>query len=272
MPEALVDDVKIHYDIYGKGPPVLLVAGLGGEGAYWQPQIEPLSRHFTVVVHDHRGTGQSSASDASISVERMAMDVVRLMDVLEIEQAHVVGHSTGGAIGQVLGIDYPKRLRSLIIYASWVKSDPFMWRVMEARKALALYAGAAAYIRATPLFLYPDWFLNAHHRSLDATLDKNLSMFPDPKIMANRIDAILAFDRSKDLAKITAPTVILCAADDFLTPVYASRDLAARIPGSRLIIAGKGGHAYSQTMAAEFNQLVVDCILAEETKTVAVPA
>jgi aminoacrylate hydrolase len=266
MPKANVDGIDIYYEIHGSGPPVLLVAGLGGEGAYWQPQIEPLSRHFQIIVHDHRGTGQSTASDVKISVERMAKDVVGLMDALGIEKAHLIGHSTGGAIGQVMGIEHPGRLRSLVIYASWVKSDPFMLRVMEARKALALYAGAAAYIRATPLFLYPDWWINANNNSLDAAVIKSVLTFPDPKVMADRIDAILAFDRSNELGKITTPAIVLCAEDDFLTPLYASHDLAARIPGARLIVAGKGGHAYSQTMPAEFNQLVIEHIFEQERR------
>jgi len=268
MPKARIDGIEIYYEVHGSGPPVILVAGLGGEGSYWQPQIGPLSQHFQVIVHDHRGTGQSTASDAKISVERMANDVVGLMDALGIENAHLVGHSTGGAIAQVMGIEHPRRLRSLVIYASWVNSDPFMRRVMEARKALALHVGAAAYIRATPVFLYPDWWINAHHKSLDAAVAKSVRTFPAPQVMANRIDAILAFDRSSELAKITAPTVVLCAEDDFLTPVYASQDLAARIPGARLIVARKGGHAYSQTMSVEFNQRIIDHILEQEGRTV----
>ena len=267
MPKARIDDIEIYYEIHGSGPPVLLVAGLGGEGAYWHPQIAPLSQHFQVIVHDHRGTGQSTASNAKVSVERMAKDLVGLMDALNIERAHLIGHSTGGAIGQVMGIEHSDRLRSLVVYASWVKSDPFMLRLMEARKALALHAGAAAYIRATPLFLYPDWWINAHHESLDAAVAKNVLTFPYPKVMAERIDAILAFDRSSGLGEITTPTLVLCAEDDFLTPPYASRDLAARIPGAKLVIASKGGHAYSQTMPEEFNQIIIDHILDHERQS-----
>lgn len=266
MPKAKVDGVSIYYEVHGSGPPVLLVAGLGGEGAYWLPQIEPLSRHFQVIVHDHRGTGQSNPTDAKISVEQMAADVVGLMDALGIESAHLIGHSTGGAIGQVLGIEHSIRLRSLVIYASWVKSDPFMQRVMDARKALVLHAGAAAYIQATPLFLYPNWWINANAPSLDVTANKSIMTFCDPEIMARRIDAILAFDRSSELSKIETPTIVLCAEDDFLTPLYASQELAARIPGAQLLVAKKGGHAYSQTMPDEFNQMVIDYILEQEKR------
>src|SRR5205823_12000091 len=107
-----------------------------------------------VIVHDHRGTGQSSRSLIRYCVDQMCDDLVRLMDHLEISQAHLVGHSTGGAIGQTLAVKRPERLRSLVIYASWTKADPFFRRVFEARRALLTGSGAAAYARSTAIFLY----------------------------------------------------------------------------------------------------------------------
>ena len=264
MPKATIDDIEIYYEIHGSGPPVLLVAGLGGEGAYWRPQIEPLSRHFKVIVHDHRGTGQSTHQKIEYSVDQMASDVIKLMDALGVEDAHLVGHSTGGAIGQILGIEQPQRLRSILMYATWIKSDPFMRRSMEIRKALIRNVGALAYVRATPIFLYPNWWINANWRDLEDAENTNLAKFPDPDIAASRIDAILAFDRSNELSKIRTPTLVFCAEDDFLTPPYASRALAAAIPGARLAVAKKGGHAHSQTMAEEFNQIAISYLLEQE--------
>ena len=83
----------------GDGPPLLLVPGLGGIGSFWMHQVAAFARDFRVVTHDHRGTGQSSRSRITYSVDQMADDVLRLMDVLKIDAAHCVGHSTGGAIG-----------------------------------------------------------------------------------------------------------------------------------------------------------------------------
>jgi aminoacrylate hydrolase len=266
MPKAKIDDCEIYYEIHGSGPPVLLVAGLGGEGAYWEPQIETLSRHFQLIVHDHRGTGQSTRQKIDYSVDQMAADVIKLMNALGIDKAHLVGHSTGGAIGQILGIENPSRLLSLFIYASWTKSDPFMQRVMQIRKALIMNVGARAYIQATPVFLHPDWWINANWEKIEAAEKKSVSSFPDPEIVASRIDAILAFDRSTELGQIRTPTLVFCAEDDFLTPLYASQDLAVRIPGAKLLVVKKGGHAHSQTMHEEFNKIVVDYILEQEQR------
>jgi aminoacrylate hydrolase len=90
----------------------------------------------------------------------MTDDLLAVMDHLKIEKAHLVGHSTGGAIGQTLAARHPERLISLVIYASWPKADPFFRRVFEARRALLTASGAAAYVRSTTVFLYPDWWIN----------------------------------------------------------------------------------------------------------------
>jgi len=157
MPKANIGDAEIYYESHGNGDPLLLVSGLGGVAAYWKPNLPALAAKYRVIVHDHRGIGQSSRSMIKYSVDQMTDDVLRLMDQLKIERAHLVGHSTGGAIGQTLAIKAPQRLKSMVLFSTWTKSDPFFRRIFEARKTLLLKGGAEAYSRAASFFLYPDW-------------------------------------------------------------------------------------------------------------------
>jgi aminoacrylate hydrolase len=234
MPTARVGGADIHYEIHGSGPPLLLVAGLGGVGAYWEPQIASFARRFTVVVHDHRGCGRSTRSEIAYSVDQMTRDLVGLMDALAIESAHVLGHSTGGAIGQTLAIEQPERVRSLVLYATWTRADAFFRRVMEARKTLVERAGPEAYVRATPVFLYPDWWLNENPDALAALDRRTIESFPPVAIVASRCQAVIEFDKVDQLDCIRAQTLVVCARDDFLTPPYFSEELAQRIPSARL--------------------------------------
>ena len=112
MPKVTIADAEIYCETYGKGTPVLLVSGLGGVGNYWAPNIPAFSQKYQVVIHDHRGAGQSSRSLIRYSVDQMASDVLALMDKLGIDKAHLVGHSTGGAIGQTVAATHPERLIS----------------------------------------------------------------------------------------------------------------------------------------------------------------
>src|SRR3954469_23659453 len=107
MPTTSIGDADLYYEETGQGPPLMLVPGLGGQGSFWISQVRAFSSDFRTVVHDHRGTGRSTHSRIAYSVEQMADDTLRLMDRLEIASAHFVGHSTGGAIGQVIALDHP---------------------------------------------------------------------------------------------------------------------------------------------------------------------
>jgi aminoacrylate hydrolase len=265
MPKAKLEKGEIYYEVHGEGEPLLLVPGLGGTGAYWMPNLPALSKHYRVIVHDHRGTGQSSRSKIRYSVDQMTADLVGLLDHLEIERAHLVGHSTGGAIGQTLAATQPDRLLSMLLYATWTKADAFFRRVFEARRALLTEVGVPAYVRSTAFFLYPDWWINANIEALETREEQVIAGFPSPEIGANRIDAIVAFDRTKDLANIDIPTLVLCARDDFLTPPYFSKALAEAIPNARLHLLEKGGHCASETVLDSFNEAVLAFLASIET-------
>src|ERR1700694_2269707 len=131
MPKISIGDAELYYEAHGDGPPLLLVPGLSGLGSFGARQVPDFARDFRVIVHDHRGTGASTHSHIRYSVEQMADDVLRLMDALKIDSARLVGHSTGGAIGQVIAQDHPTRLRSLVLSATWAGPDPFFPRVLD---------------------------------------------------------------------------------------------------------------------------------------------
>jgi aminoacrylate hydrolase len=253
MPKAKLDDVDIYYEEHGSGEPLFLVSGLGGTAAYWKPNLPALAAKYRVIVHDHRGAGQSTHSKIRYSVDQMTDDLVRLMDHLKIERAHVVGHSTGGAIGQTLAITRPERLKKLVLFATWTKADKFFRQLFAARRALLTEVGKEAYVRGGTLFLYPPSWIKANERMIEEREDLTIAAFAPPEVVASRIDAIVAFDRTGELARIKTPTLVLCAKDDFITPAYFSEELAANIPGAKLVLLPQGGHCASETALEAFN-------------------
>lgn len=264
MPIARARDADIYYERRGDGPPVMLVPGLNGEGHWWEPNIQAFARHFTTVIHDHRGTGLSTHSEIDYSIEQMTDDLIGLMDALGIRRAHIVGVSTGGAMAQVVATDHPERARSLIITNSWTKADPYRHRVAAVRKNLVLRIGPTAYVEASPLFLFPSWYLRDNAEAVARGCERALRHFPSPRIVASRLDAGLEFDRRDRLRELTLPTLVIGAKDDHLTPAYYSEELAALIPGARLHMFETGGHACSRTMAADFNRVALEFLLGVE--------
>ena len=124
MPKKQVGDVEIYYEEYGDGVPVVLLHGLAGDCSAWNPQINVLKEDYKVVPLDNRGAGRSSAPDYPYTTRLFADDTIGLMDAIGItEPAHIIGRSMGGAIAQEMAINYPDRVRSMLITASFGKLD-----------------------------------------------------------------------------------------------------------------------------------------------------
>ncbi len=257
MARIPIGDGSLYYERQGIGFPVLFISGLGGAAAFWNDQVAAFAKKFDVITHDHRGIGQSDPSRSGYTVDRMAADVVALMDALEIERAHVVGHSTGGAIAQTLAVEHPKRLASVVLSASWTKPDAYFRRLFNLRKDILLRLGPSAYVQANTLYLYPSWWVAKNNEKLRQAEAQNLAVFPAAEIAASRIDAVLAFDRTEKLGQVKTPTLVVGAEDDIVCPSYFSEELARLIPGAEIKIFPRGGHCFTQVRAREFNQAVM---------------
>jgi len=257
MPFAKLPDADIHYEIRGAGEPVLLVAGLGGAASYWNGNLAAFEAHHQVILHDHRGTGQSTKCEMPYSVELMADDLLRTMDIAGVEKAHLVGHSTGGAIGIVLGAIAPERIASLTLYATWAELDAQMEACLTLRQRMLNAMGAAEYHRATPLFMYGPYYTRDNKAEIEAEIAAATAASPPASIMSARVTGILGFDGLQYLDRIRCPTMVLVAEDDILTPPYSSELIAARIPHAGLVRLPRGGHAVSRAEPALFNETVL---------------
>jgi pimeloyl-ACP methyl ester carboxylesterase len=114
-----LDGLAMAYRLTGSGTPLVLVAGTGYPGATWYPPfVAALAAEHTVLTFDHRGTGDTPATDERFSTRLFAQDAVRLMDALGLPPAHVVGHSMGGRVAQWMALDRPERVRSLVLAAT----------------------------------------------------------------------------------------------------------------------------------------------------------
>ena len=256
MPSARINGIDLHYEIHGSGPLLYLISGLGGSARFWEPNLAALTRDYTVVLHDQRGTDRSERPETAYSVELLADDVLALMDHLGHESACFVGHSTGGAICQVLATEAPGRVQAMVLYASWPATDEHFTWCFKLRRHVLDGAGTGAYCHGNILFMYPAWYVQEHAAALEVEA-RNAALLAQPyAVVTARIDAILAFDWLARLPAVRTPTLVVCAADDILTPPYQSRRLANAIPGSRLAILETGGHSCSRVVPEQFYTLV----------------
>jgi aminoacrylate hydrolase len=252
----LRDGAELYYETHGSGPPLFLVAGLGGDGRWWGANIPELARKFTVIVHDHRGTARSTLSRITYSVDQMADDALQLIEGLGYDKVHWCGHSTGGAMGQVLAIGHPERIDRLVLSSTWAKTDAFFRRLFEVRALLLRELGPAAYLKSSALALNSPAWVRDHDADLAAAEARAGETIPIPEIVLSRIDAIVSYDRREQLQKVRASTLALCARDDTVTPLYFTEELVRLIPGARAYVLPDGGHAYPNVHGAEFRRVM----------------
>ena len=108
-------DVPIHHELSGVGPPLVLIHGWTHDARVWELQMPELARRFTVLRYDRRGWGRSGGNP---DVSQDPHDLDSLLRALDLEDAHVVGHSQGGDVALRFALAYPERVRSLTLYGA----------------------------------------------------------------------------------------------------------------------------------------------------------
>lgn len=262
----------LYYELHG-GPVagrevVLLSSGLGGSGTFWAPQMDALTARFPVVLYDHRGAGRSTrdlppASAGPYAVQDMADDMVKVLDALGLDRAHVVGHAAGGNAGLALALSHPDRLGRLVVVNGWSRPDPHIQRCFSTRIRLLRDSGVQAYVHAQPIFLYPASWISQNHDRLQAEEPHHVAGFPPPEVVLARIQALLDFDIDEDLPRIPHPVLISASADDMLVPVDCAMRLAERIPNAQLEVAPWGGHGFTVTDPETFNTALIQFLEGE---------
>jgi len=258
MPKVAVADGEIYYEEAGRGEPLIFVSGLGGTGSYWGPQVPAFSSRFRVITYDHRGTGSSDRLQRAFSIDQMTAELAQLMDALKIERAHLVGWSTGGAIGQTLAIEQPRRIARLVLCSTWTHCDPWFRRLFDARREILRQGGAELYAAFYPLWVYPPEYVNARDAGIEEERRQAVAGAPPVAVAMGRIDALLAFDRRAGLPRIKAPTLVVASDNDYVIPSYHAEALARAVPGARLVILRGGGHANTATQPEAFNRMVLE--------------
>ncbi len=229
------DGCKIHYERSGSGPPVVLIPGLGGDGRFWYGVVSRLADRFDLIVMDHRGAGRSDRPDKPYSIGIIAKDLLSVLNAERIEAAHLVGHSTGGAIVQTLALDAPARARRLVISGSWDRPDARFRALFEARAALLDAGLSGPYQLLTHVFGFDPAWMESHEAELNRAVDVAGETLAPLSVTAARVRMLLDFDRSAELARVRHETLVIGAAGDMLIPFHYAERLAARLTGAEMV-------------------------------------
>jgi 3-oxoadipate enol-lactonase len=245
---------RIAVSVAGSGPLVLFLHGIRGNRRNWLPQIEVFSERFTAAAWDARGYGDSDDYDGPLQFDDFARDVLRVVDFLGTDKAHVVGLSMGSRIARNVALRYPGRLHTLTLVSTTPGFDALsadeVRRFVTERKT------------STPETVRRLLGSRAPPGAFDE-LTESLSLLHEESYRKT-LEASVAQDRGAPLEQIRVPTLVIAGDEDHVYPPALARDVARRIPGARLVMVEGAGHLVNLAQPERFNQLVLEFIMEKE--------
>ncbi|MCG4453877.1 alpha/beta hydrolase [Pseudomonas sp. MMS21-TM103] len=244
------DGCQLHYEVYGKGAPVLLVHGLGSSTCDWEYQIPELAAHYQVIAIDIRGHGRSDKPRERYSIAGFAQDVNVLIEHLGLDRVHLVGISMGGMIGFQVGVDRPELLKSLTIVNSGpeVKAkSPRDFLEIAKRWSLSRLLSLDTIAKALGKLLFPKPEQAELRRKIEQRWPQN-----DKRAYLASLDAIIGWGVRDRLARITCPTLVISADRDY-TPVAQKEAYVKEMPNARLLVIEDSRHATPLDQPQRFN-------------------
>ena len=255
MPQKLIRDININYEIIGDGQPLLFIHGLGSSLRDWEEQVPVFSKKFKVITLDLRGHGQTDKPKGPYSISMFAEDIAELIKSLKVDPVHVVGISLGGAIGFHLAIDHPDITKSLVVVnmsasvpiKTLKEKQMFFLRVLIVKMMGLKKMGE---VLAKRLFIKPEQ---------EELREKMASRWAenDKKAYLSSLKTLKNWSVLERLHEIKCPTLLVSSDEDY-TPLSAKEEYTAMIPNAKLVVIEDARHAVSVEKPGELNTILMD--------------
>lgn len=272
MPLAkLSTGINLYYESHGHGEPIAFIPGTGFAGNVWmESQVEELARSHQVIVHDPRGCGRSSHPKGVYTIGLMGNDVIALLEHLGVSQAHVIGHSMGGRIGISMALNFPGKVKSLIIAAGGSgpagKEGPETVPGLPFRLAFELmemsFEGYVKHEICESNTYFTPLFRQEHPDKVKTFYEMAWSQHAKLEEYLRLVMARSNWEATHRLGDITVPTLVVVGDSDVVgsNHVKQSAVLARSIPKAESKILKGQSHGFFWQAPAETNAWIAEWI------------
>lgn len=267
---------RVSYSRTGTGDVILLIQGVGAAGHAWRPQVEALSRHYSVITFDNRGIGSSTITDddVALTVEGMADDALAILDAEGINRCHVVGHSMGGLIAAQLALVSPRRVKSLAFLCTFPdgkRGSRLTWDTFLTGVRTRIGTRRMRRKAFLSLVLSKAGMQDSARGELEAEMTELFArdLADQPRIIMRQLAAMSRYDAKWRLRFLSCiRTLVVSGAADRIARAKYGRALADAIPGARYVEIEDAAHAMPIESPEIINRLLVDHVT-EVTRLVA---
>ncbi len=262
--------IKIYWDELGQGEPILLIMGLGWASPMWHRTRPVLAQRYLTIALDNRGVGRSDVPPGPYPIALMAADAASVLDAAGIESAHVFGVSMGGMIAQEFALQYPKRVRSLILGCTAaggptaLRAEPEVLEILT-RRDLSPDDSVAA---SNPV-IYDS-------ATLPERLDEDTAIrkqwWPNADGYMAQLQGIMAWEAYSRLPQIAAPTLVIHGETDRLVPPGNAKLIAGRVRGAKLVMIPHASHIFATDQPEASHRAVLEFLSAHGNRVKSTPA
>jgi pimeloyl-ACP methyl ester carboxylesterase len=250
MKYFIVESTKIACWINGgdvdkKKQNLVFIHGSGSDHSVWSHQYARLHKHYNISAIDLPGHGHSGGIGEA-DVESYCLWVKKLLDIINLKNTLLIGHSLGAAITLRFALNYPQDIAGIVLVGGGMKMpvNSFFLEFLKTNPPE---------VPAEVMDLICKYSLAKENRSkFSAPLKKSLSQ-SSVEVLYGDLSACNNLDLTRESGKIKVPALVICGAEDKMTPLDFSRQLTAGISGATLAIIEGAGHMVMLERPAEFN-------------------
>ena len=260
---ARAAEADLYYQVDGDGPQTLvLVNGVGDPLEGWANQLDDfLAAGLRVVSFDNRGVGRSSQPPGPYTSAQLAADLDAVVSAIGLDDFHLAGVSMGGVIAQEYALARGANLRSLVLANTFAAADPFTRAAFETWAQVAQAAGMPMMMRAqAPWIFSPDFYARHPERVAELIAEAAESTQPAAAFAAQTA-ALVGHDARERLGTLSAPALVIAAADDIIIRPALSRRLFEALPDAAWSVV-PGGHAAFWENPGPWNRAVIEFVQA----------
>jgi 3-oxoadipate enol-lactonase len=250
-----VNGIDLNYAIDGPdgAPWVTFTTGIANDVAMWDAHVDVLARDYRLLRYDSRGHGGSDATAPPYDFDMLIGDTVGLWDALGIEQSVLVGIGLGGMTAMATALRHPNRISALVPAACRARLTPDYEAIWPPMIETASEHGIEPIVERTAERWFPEEFRAANPDVMDRV--RAMIRRSSRNGYLGCIAALLTLDLGDEIAAITAPTLFVSGALDFIGgPADMMQSMAEQVPGARHVTLDGAGHICSMGNAEGFSR------------------
>lgn len=252
MSAVIIDNQVVHYEVFGRGRPVLFLHGWLGSWRYWFPTMEVAAQSFRTYSFDFWGFGDSQRKQTRESIQAYSDQVIRFLDSLGVEKVMLVGHSMGGMVALKTALSYPDRIQRVATVGAPIDGDSLSWLLKLTDRPL--FADAFARIPWLRRHLFRFF--------LGETSDPHVSEVIDDSVKSSAntlryaVSSMWRTDLTPELPRLGVPALIVHGGrDDIVRPNQA--DLFGDVPNAEVVMMPRSRHFPFLDEAEIFNEVLL---------------